>query len=321
MTPHHPDHLRVAIAQIAPVLLDRDATLEKVHARVREAADAGARLVAFPETIVPGYPTWLARTDGARFDDPLQKELHSRYLDQALELPGPELQQLLALSSEVDVAIDLGCAERGRQAGRGTLWASALWIGTDGSWSSHRKLVPTYEERLAWGPGDGHGLRVHDRDGWRVGALNCWENWMPAARMSLLAEGEEVHVSLWPGSPELTGNLSRVQAREGRTYVLAASGVLRPEDVPLDLPGRDALLAGLGDSVLHGGGSRIVGPDGRDIEAADEPVETLLVADLSASKLRGERQNFDPTGHYHRPDVFKIEVDRTRRAPVEFRED
>ena len=185
MTPHHPDHLRVAIAQIAPVLLDRDATLEKVHARVREAADAGARLVAFPETIVPGYPTWLARTDGARFDDPLQKELHSRYLDQALELPGPELQQLLALSSEVDVAIVLGCAERGRQAGRGTLWASALWIGTDGSWSSHRKLVPTYEERLAWGPGDGHGLRVHDRDGWRVGALNCWENWMPAARMSL----------------------------------------------------------------------------------------------------------------------------------------
>jgi nitrilase len=310
--------MRVAAAQIAPVLLDRAATLERVVARCEQAAAAGARLVAFPEALLPGYPTWLARTGGAAFDDPLQKRLHARYLDQAVELPGPELERLRELCGALDLALVLGIAERGRQAGRGTLWCTALRVHPDGTWLAHRKLVPTYEERLAWGPGDGHGLRAQDVGGWRVGVLNCWENWMPAARMALYAQGEELHVSLWPGSPELTGDISRFTAREGRVWVLAASGVLRVDDLPGDLPGREALVASAPDGLLHRGGSRIVAPDGREVAALDGPEEGLVVADLERACLLAERQNFDPSGHYHRPDVFRLEVDRRRAEPVAY---
>jgi len=312
--------MRVAAAQFAPVLLDRAATFEKVLASCREAADGGAALVAFPETALPGYPSWLARTGGAAFDDSLQKRLHARYLDQAVELPGPELETLRGLARERGLAIVLGLAERGRRAGRGTLWATALFVTPDGAWQAHRKLVPTYEERLAWGPGDGHGLCVQDVAGWRVGALNCWENWMPAARMALYAQGEELRVSIWPGSPALTRDISRFTAREGRVYVLAASGVLRAEDLPADLPARDALVESAEGGLLHSGGSCIVGPDGALLAALDEPVEGLLFADLDRERVLAERQNFDPMGHYNRPDVFQLQVDRRRKAPVEFRD-
>lgn len=309
--------MRVAAAQISPVLLDRAATLARVVARCEEASRAGAALVAFPETVLPGYPSWLARTGGAAFDDPLQKALHARYLDQAVELPGPELERLRELARELDLAIVLGVAERGRSAARGTLWCTALRVLADGTWVAHRKLVPTYEERLAWGPGDAHGLRALEVGGWKVGVLNCWENWMPAARLALYAQGEELHVSLWPGSPANTRDISRFTAREGRVWVLAASAVLRVEDLPADLPGRDALVASAPDGLLHSGGSRVVGPDGREVASLDEPREGLVVADLDRALLLGERQNFDPSGHYSRADVFGLRVDRRRPAPVE----
>jgi nitrilase len=188
----------------------------------------------------------------------------------------------------------------------------------DGSWLAHRKLVPTYEERLAWGPGDGHGLRTFEVDGWRVGTLNCWENWMPAARLALYAQGEELHVSLWPGSPGLTRDISRFTAREGRVWVLAASGVLRVDGLPPDLPAREQLAASAPDGLLHAGGSRVVAPDGQEVAALDEPEEGLLVVDLERHRLLAERQNFDPSGHYHRADVFRLRVDRRRPGPVDF---
>jgi nitrilase len=310
--------MRVAAVQIGPVLLDRAATLEKILARADEAAREGARLIVFPEATLPGYPTWLARTGGAAFDDPAQKKLHALYLDQALELPGPELDQLLACARTTEATLVVGLMERGTQAGRGSLWCSALTVHPDGRWRSHRKLVPTYEERLAWSPGDGHGLVVDEIAGWRVGALNCWENWMPAARLALYAQGEEVHVSLWPGSAELTRDISRFTAREGRVFVIAASGVLHVDQLPPDLPARAELAATTPTGLLHSGGSRIVGPDGKELAAADEPVEEVIYAELSRPLLLGERQNFDPTGHYGRDDVFQLTVDRQRRDGVHF---
>ena len=310
--------MRVAAVQLSPVLLDREATLAKVLAAARDAAERGARLIVFPEAVVPGYPTWLARTGGAAFDDPLQKSLHARYLDQALELPGPELERLRACARETEATLVVGVVERGTRAGRGSLWCVALTVHPSGEWRAHRKLVPTYEERLAWAPGDGHGLVVDPIEGWRVGALNCWENWMPAARLALYAQGEEVHASLWPGSPELTRAISRHTAREGRVYVVAASGVLRAGDLPADLETREALVASAPDGLLHSGGSRIVAPDGTELAALDEPEEGIAVADLSRGVLLGERQNFDPTGHYGRDDVFQLVVDRRRRGPARF---
>ena len=312
--------MRLAAAQIAPVLLDRSATLRKIASWCERAAAEGARLVAFPEAVLPGYPSWLARTDGAAFDDPLQKRLHARYLDQAVELPGPELDELKTIARDLRLSLVVGVVERGRAAGRGTLWCTALQVHPEGDWIAHRKLVPTHEERLAWGPGDGHGLRARDVDGWRVGALNCWESWMPAARLALYAQGVDVVVSLWPGSPALTRDVARFVAREGRVYVLAASGVLRADDVPADVPGRERMLAGAAGAPLHGGGSRVVAPDGAELACLDDPTEGLVVAELDRALLAGERQNLDAAGHYHRSDVFQLLVDRRRREPVEFRD-
>jgi len=313
--------MRVAAVQMAPVLCDRAKTLSKILVQGDDAAELGARLAAFPETILPGYPTWLAKTGGAAFDDDFQKAIHARYLDQAVELPGPELDRLKELSADRSITLVVGVAERER----GTLFATALWVHPDGSWLAHRKLVPTYEERLAWGWGDGHGLRVQEVGGWRVGALNCWENWMPAARLALYGQGEELHISIWPGRPELTRDHARFVAREGRVRVVAASGVMTVGDIPGDFPGREELVdtvisdaGSTGDGILHRGGSRIVGPDGDEVAALDDPVEGIITADLDRELLRRERQNFDPAGHYHRPDVFDFKVDRTRRTAVEF---
>ena len=313
--------MRVAAAQIAPALLDREATLAKVLDFCQRAAREGARLVAFPEAVVPGYPTWLEHTGGAAFDDPVQKAIHARYLDQGVELPGPVLDALREAARDLGLTVVVGVMERGRAEGRGSLWATALTVHPDGAWCAHRKLVPTHEERLAWAPGDGHGLRVHEVDGWRVGVLNCWENWMPAARMALYAQGEELRVSLWPGTPENTLDISRFTAREGRVYVLASSGLLRVEDVPADLPARDALVAAARDGVLRSGGSRITAPDGGEVAFLAEPVEGLLVADLDRARLLAERQNFDAAGHYHRKDVFRLRVDRRRRGVLELRDE
>lgn len=312
--------MRVAAAQLAPVFLEREATLDKVLTAIAAAAAQGVRLLAFPETLVPGYPTWLARTHGAAFDDPLQKRLHALYLDQAVELPGVELERLREAAAAHRISLVLGLAERGRGTGRGTLWATALWVHPDGRWLAHRKLVPTYEERLAWGWGDGFGLKVQQVEGWRVSALNCWENWMPAARLALYAQGAELHVSLWPGSPELTRDISRFTAREGRVYVLAASGVLRAGDIPASYPARAALLASAPDGVLASGGSRIVAPDGGERAARDTADEGLVVADLDRAVLLAERQNFDAAGHYHRADVFGLSVDRRRLDAAQFRD-
>ena len=187
-------------------------------------------------------------------------------------------------------------------------------MGPDHAPILHRKLVPTYEERLVWAHGDAHGLVVREHRGLRIGALNCWENWMPLPRAALYERGEELHVSIWPGSPDLTRDNSRFVAREGRVFVLAASGVLRGKDIPAGLPLRDALLGDAGDdAVLHSGVSRIIGPDGVELASLDATEEGFVSAEIDLAVLRGERQNFDPAGHYSRPELLRLELDRTAR--------
>jgi nitrilase len=173
--------LPVALAQISPVWLDREGSLAKVQQYVTEAADRNCRLVVFGEALVPGYPFWPELTDGARFESALQKDLYAYYLEQAVDIGVGQLQPLCELARERSIAIYLGCIEKASERSHHSLYASLVYISAQGNIeSNHRKLCPTHEERLVWSPGDGHGLRVHELDGFRLGGLNCWENWISA---------------------------------------------------------------------------------------------------------------------------------------------
>lgn len=309
-----------ALAQIAPVLLDREATLAKVEARVREAGANEASLVVFGEALVPGYPVWVERTGGARFDDATQKALFARYSDQAVRIDRGHLDGVRAAAREARVNVVLGAIERPAERGGHSLYCSLVFVSDRGSIESvHRKLVPTYEERLVWSPGDGHGLRVHRMGEFTVGALNCWENWMPLTRAAMYAQGEDVHVAVWPGNERNTRALTPVIAREARAYALSVSGLLRGEDVPADVPARERIAPEPGELILDGG-SCAAGPDGRWLT---EPVvgrEELILVELDPERVREERQNFDPNGHYSRPDVLQLHVDRRRQAVAEWRD-
>ena len=301
--------MKVALAQIAPVLLDRGATTEKVIDATRSAGKGGADLAVFGETLLPGYPAWIARTDGARFNALDQKELHGHYLDQAIDIAAGHLESIQNAARETGVALCLGIAEREHYS----VFASRVFIGKDGEiLSVHRKLRPTYEERLTWAPGDGAGLVCHRIDEFTVGGLNCWENWMPLARASLYEQGEDLHCMLWPGARRNTEDLTPVIAKESRSFVVSVSGLLREQDVPMDFPHRDRFVPSAGE-LLHDGGSCLAAPDGSWVVEPMGPAEGVVVAEIDVARVREERQNFDPSGHYARPDVLDLRVTRSRR--------
>ena len=310
--------MRIAAAQLAPVLLDREATLAKVVRAVDDAAGQGAALVAFGESLVPGYPAWICRTDAARFDAPDQKALHARYLQHAVTLEEGHLEPVADAARRGRIAVILGIAERPLDRGGHTIYCSRVTLGADGALLSvHRKLMPTYEERLAWGTGDGAGLVTHPIGEFTVGALLCWENWMPLARAALYAAGENLHVALWPGADRNTRDLTRHIARESRSYVLSVSGLLRAGDFPESFPERSRVVGDEAE-VLYNGGSCLAGPDGQWVLEPIIGQERIAVADIAVDRVREERQNFDPAGHYARPDVLRLLVDRRRQQAAEF---
>lgn len=318
--PEPTERLTVGIAQIAPIWLDRERTIAKVVAWIERAAARDCRLVAFGEALVPGYPFWIEHTDGARFDSPRQKEIFARYAREAVQIEAGHLALVLDAARKHRIAVYLGCIERPADRGGHSLYASLVHVAPDGTIGSvHRKLVPTYEERLAWSPGDGHGLRTHALGPFTLGGLNCWENWMPLARAALYAQGEDVHVAVWPGNPANTQDITRFIAKESRSYVLSACGYLATEFLPSDTPQLEALRQGA-PAVPHRGGSCIAGPDGAWIVEPVVDTETLLVATLDHRRVREERQNFDAAGHYARPDVTRLVVDRTRQSTVEWKD-
>ena len=313
-----PDELKVGVAQMAPVWLDRERTLDKVVAYVEQAAGEGCQLVAFGEALVPGYPFWIERTNGATFNSPVQKEIHAEYMKQAVQLEAGHLDRLCIAANQGGIAVVLGCIERAPDRGGHSLYASLVYIDGQGLVRSvHRKLVPTYEERLTWSPGDGHGLRVHPLNAFTVGGLNCWENWMPLPRAALYGQGEDLHVAIWPGGVHNTSDITLFIAREARSYVISASGLMRKTDFPEGTPHLEKILEDCPD-LLATGGSCIAGPDGQWVIEPVVGEETLVTAVLDHRKVREERQNFDPAGHYSRPDVTELKVNRKRLSTVSF---
>lgn len=308
--------LAVAICQMAPVFLDRRATLARVLAEVRAAASEGAGLIALGEALVPGYPVWLSRTDGASFESEEQKRLFALYADQAVCLERGDLEELQGVVRELGVHLWIGVIERPRQRSGHSLYCSLVSIDSEGAIRNvHRKLMPTFEERLVWSTGDGAGLRTRSVGAFTVGGLNCWENWMPTARAALQGDGEDLHIATWPGGGHNTEPTTRFLAKEGRSFVLAASGVLRAADVPGDVPLRSTFVPDEDEWLLNGG-SAIAAPDGSwCVEPCLRQV-TRLHYELDPRRVREERQNFDPAGHYSRPDVLELRVDRRRQSTV-----
>jgi nitrilase len=312
------DHLKIAISQIAPVWLDKAKTLDKIIEQMEQAGKAGCRLVVFGETLLPGYPFWVELTDGARFESDLQKEIFAHYLDQAVNPEAGDLDMLCQAAARHRIAVYVGCVEKAANRGGHSVYCSLVYINQQGEIGSvHRKLVPTYEERLVWSNGDGHGLRVHSLGAFTVGGLNCWENWMPLSRAALYGQGENLHVAVWPGSKRNTIDITRHIAKESRSYVISASGLMRKEDIPLSTPHYEEIVKGCPDIVANGG-SCLAGPDGNWIIEPVTDIETLLMATIDHKEVRRERHNFDVCGHYSRPDVTRLTVNRKRQGLVEF---
>ncbi|WP_281541397.1 carbon-nitrogen hydrolase family protein [Maribacter aestuarii] len=312
--------LKVAMAQIAPVWLDKRRTLEKIKDAIKDASGEGADLVVFGEALLPGYPFWLALTDGAKWDLKVNKELHAHYVRNSIQIEAGELNEICKIAKEHGIAIYLGIMERAWNRGGHSIYASLVYIDAMGEIKSvHRKLQPTYDERLTWAPGDGNGLRVHSLKQFTVGGLNCWENWMPLARTALYGQGENLHIAVWPGSDHNTKDITRFIARESRSYVVSVSAFMTKEDFPKNTPHLDAIIA-KSPGILANGGSCIAGPDG---EWLIEPVinkEGLIYQELDFNRVYEERQNFDPVGHYSRPDVTRLTVNRERQSTVEFKD-
>jgi len=308
--------LQVGLAQMAPVWLDRDRTLEKVCSFIENAATKGCELVVFGEALVPGYPFWVERTEGARFNSKVQKEMYAHYVEQGVQIEAGHLDGVCQIAKKKKIAVVLGTVERAVDRGGHSLYCTLVFIDAEGNIRhTHRKLMPTYDERLVWSIGDGHGLQVQKLKNFTAGALNCWENWMPLSRASLYGLGEDLHIALWPGNVRNTNNITRFIAEEARSYVISVSGLMRKSDIPSYIPHSDLIMENSED-VMADGGSCLSGPDAQWIIEPQSNTEGILTAELDFRKILEERQNFDPAGHYSRPDVTQLLVSRERNSII-----
>jgi nitrilase len=296
--------IRVAGIQIAPIFLNAKATWHKLETYIREAKANDAELVTWGETLIPGYPIWLSPSGGARFNDSSQKAAYATYWREAIRLDESLiLKKMRALASELGMMFMGGIAEKDS----GSIYCTLLTIGKDGSiLGRHRKIKPTYEERLVWADGDGIGLRTYPLKNINVGGLNCWENWLPLARAALHLQNEILHIGVWPGSLGLTQDITRFIALEGRSWVISVSGLIRPTDFSHlkedDFPMKQVMESH--NRSWQNGGSIIVDPTGNVVAGPLVDEEGILYAEVDPMLAIRERQNFDISGHYSRFDIF-----------------
>ncbi len=309
-----PEKFPVAIIQQSPVFMDLAASMEKACTLIESAARNGAQLVTLGETWLPGYPAWLDYCpDVALWDHAPTKGVFARLRQNSVLVPGPETARLAQLAGDRRLTLVIGVNERVETGpGNGTLYNSLLTFDVEGRLANHhRKLVPTYTERLVWGEGDGGGLDSVPSPGGRVGGLICWEHWMPLARQTLHVAGEAIHVAVWPTVHEMHQLASRHYAFEGRCFVLAAGLVMRVKELPAEL-GLPPKMAERPDDFVLRGGSAIIGPDGRYLVEPIFDKETTITAELDLAAVDREKMTLDVTGHYHRPDVFDFALRKNR---------
>lgn len=292
--------------QATPVLYDRSATLAVVTSEIALAADEGADLVVFPESFVPGYPDWVWRRPPMSDGD-----WYARFVDQAVEVDGADLDPVREAAAAARVWVALGITERLASA---TLNNTVVYISPEGEIAGrHRKLVPTGAERLVWGHGHSDLLTVIDMGGVRVGSLICWENYMPLARVAMYEQGVDVLLApTWDNSDVWVPTLRHIAA-EGRIFVVGITACLRGSDVPRDLPEADEMYGGEEDWMSQGN-TTIVGPGGRVLAGPLVGEVGRVSATLDLDRIAASRRMFDPVGHYARPDVLSLDRGMHRHA-------
>ena len=308
---------RVAVVQHPPVALNRPKTLVRGVELLDEAAAGGAKLVSFPETWVPGYPEWVWRLRPGE-DYGLSGDIHKRLLENSVDLKAGQLKPIQAAAKRLKLTVSIGIHERDGEFSRGTLYNSVVLIGPDGEiLNRHRKLMPTNPERMVWGAGDATGLRVSETPSGRVGSLICWENYMPLARFAIFAQGCEIYIApTWDeGGPWLS--TMRHIALEGRCWVLGNGSSMRGKDMPADFPDRKAAFPDL-EAWFNPGDSVIVDPGGTVVAGPLHEKHGILYADCDPARAAAAKRTLDVAGHYGRPDIFRLEVNREVRAPVDF---
>ena len=296
--------LHLAIVQRGPVYFDLPASTDLAIKLIQEANDKGAKLIVFGETWLSGYPAWLDHShDYARWDDARTKEVFTAMHANSVVISGAEIKSLCDISNQLDVCICIGVNEK-ETTTSGTIYNSVLIIDQGDVKLHHRKLMPTYTEKLVYGIGDGGGLHAVDTSVGRIGALICWEHWMPLTRQALHNSGEEIHIALWPNVHEMLQVASRHYAFEGRCVVLSVGQLLHGSQMPeqLDTPR---------DKWLLKGGSSVIGPSGHYLLQPQYDAPDIIyhtIEDLD--KIYGEKMTLDVSGHYQRPDIFRFEVDQ-----------
>lgn len=300
--------IKVAAVQAGPVYLDLQRSVEKAIALISEAAARGAKVIAFPETWLPGYPAWLdCCRDVALWDHEPTKRVFARLMENSVVVPGPVTESLGEAAREHQVVLSIGVNERVVEgSGRGTLYNSMLIFGADGVLlNHHRKIMPTYTERMIWGQGDGSSLRAVETSVGRMGGLICWEHWMPLARQVMHQSGEDIHIAAWPQVKEMNLIASRHYAFEGRCFVIACGAIMKASELPQEFVPIDSLKP---DAFVLNGGSAIIAPDGSVLAGPVFDEEVILTADVDLSRIGEESLALDVTGHYSRPDIFEVKL-------------
>lgn len=302
--------LRAAVIQTASVPFNKAATTEKVVKLIHEAAGTGARLLVFPEALLSGYPKGAdfgARVGGRL---PRGRDEFLRYFESAIDVPGPEVDQIAEAARETETYVVIGVIERDG----GTLYCTVLFFSPQGELlGKHRKLMPTAMERLVWGYGDGSTLPVFDTPFGKLGSVICWENYMPLLRMAMYGKGIQLYCTPTADDKDSWLATARHIALEGRCFVLTACQYLTRADFPEDY---DAIQGNTPEIVLSRGGSAIINPQGEVLVGPDYDGECILTADLDMDDIARGKFDFDVVGHYARPDIFKLLVDESPRPPV-----
>jgi len=307
----------VAAVQAAPIYLNLERSISRALELIAEAAKRRAQLVVFPESWLPGYPAWLDNCrDVALWDHQPMKRLYAQLLENSVTVPSRATDALAEAARRHNLTLVMGIHERvGEGAGRGTLYNSILTFSNTGELLNvHRKLIPTFNERLIWCQGDGSGLRTVETPVGRVGGLICWEHWMPHARQTLHIAGEDIHVALWPSVKEMHQIASRHYAFEGRCFVVAAGGIMRRSDLPADLEISDNVPSDDSEFILNGG-SAVIGPDGQYVAGPAFGSEVIILARINLDRIREESLALDVTGHFNRPDLFDFRFRGANRNP------